>query len=119
MRFAAAALTGGALVGLRYWNELHWVPWPVQLGFLALVAVVVGAVVGPKGWLAALTAFLIGHALWIGIELGPSMPWAGSDVWGWEQWRDFLLMLSPTALGATLLGWLGGRLGRVRFGAGS
>lgn len=113
MRFVLAVLGGGALIAARYWNELDAVPWPIQLGFLSLVALAVGVVVGRRGWLAALGAFVTGHALWVAVELRPSLPWAASDVWGWEQWGIFLVTLVPTAAGAAVLGALGAWVGRL------
>ena len=113
MRFLLAVLGGGVLIGARYWNELDAVPWPIQLGFVALVALAVGFVVRQRGWLAALAAFVIGHALWVAVELRPSLPWAASDVWGWEQWSIFLVTLMPTAAGAMALGALGAWIGHA------
>ena len=94
-------------IGLRYWNELDGVPWPLQLSVVALVAFAVEFIAGRRGWLAALAAFVIGHAGWVVIELRPSLPWAASDVWGLDQWAVFMVTLVPTAFGAALLGLLG------------
>ena len=113
MRFLLAVLVGGMLIGAMYWNELDAVTWPLQLGFLSLVALAVGFVVGRRGWLAALAAFVVGHALWVAVELRPSLPWAASDVWAWEQWGIFLVTLVPTAAGAMILGALGAWLSRL------
>jgi hypothetical protein len=112
MRFLVPVVVGGVLIGLRYWNELNAVPWPIQLGFVAFVALAVGFVVGRRGWLAALAAFVIGHGLWVAVELRPSLPWSASDVWGWDQWGIFIVTLLPTALGAAVLGGLGGWIAR-------
>jgi hypothetical protein len=56
MRFLLAVEAGGGLIGLTYWNELDALPWPIRLGFMAVVAFAVGFAVGPRGWLAALAA---------------------------------------------------------------
>jgi hypothetical protein len=90
------------------------VPWPIQLGFKAFVAFVVGFVAMRRGWLAALAAFVIGHALWVAVELRPGPPWSGSDVWDWTQWWIFLITLLPTALGAAVLGAFGAWVGRIQ-----
>lgn len=108
----AIVAVAGTLIGLRYWNAIDAIPWPLQLGFVALVTFAVGFLVGRGGWLAALTAFVIGHALWVFIELRPSAPWA-SDVWGWEQMGIFLGTLVPTAIGAAILGGLGSWIRRA------
>jgi hypothetical protein len=100
MRFLLAVLGGSVLFAARYWNELDAVPWPIQLGFMSLVALAVGFAVGRRGWLAAFAAFVVGHALWVAVELRPSRPWAASDV--------------PTAAGAMILGALGAWVGRLR-----
>jgi len=107
MRQLVVVVVGGSLIGLRYWNTIDAVPWQLQLGFVALVTFAVGFATGPRGWLAALASFAIGHVLWIFLELRPSAPWAASDVWGWEQWGIFLVTLLPTAIGASVLGALG------------
>jgi hypothetical protein len=115
IRVVAAVLFGGVLMGLRCWNEVDAVHWAVQLAFVALVALVVGFVAGHGGWLPALTAFALGHALWVGVELRPSMPWAASDVWDWTQWRIFITTLLPTAFGAAILGAVGAWLRRLMW----
>ena len=107
MRFLLSVAIGGALISVVQWNEIDAIPWPVKIGFMVLVAFAVGFVVARRGWLAALAAFVVGQALWVAIELRPSMPWAASDVWGWDQWAIFVLTLLPTALGAAVLGGLG------------
>lgn len=111
MRSLLAVAVGGVLIGLVHWNEFDGLPWPLQLGFMAFAALAVGYVAGRRGWLAALAAFVVGNTLWVAVELRPSLPWAASDVWGWEQWSMFLVTLLPTAFGAAVLGWLGGRVG--------
>lgn len=113
MRFLLAVAGGSVLIGLRYWNEVDAVPWPVELGFMVFVAFAVGFVVEHRGWLAALAAFGIGHALWVAVELRPSLPWAASDNWGWDQWGIFVATLLPTAFGAAVLGGLGAWVSRV------
>jgi hypothetical protein len=114
VRFLLSVVVGGVMIALVYWNELDAVPWPIQLGLKAFVAFAVGFVVLRRGWLAALAAFVIGHALWVAVELRPSMPWAGSDVWDWTQWEIFLITLLPTALGAAVLGALGAWVRRLQ-----
>lgn len=118
MREFAIVVVGGGLIGLRYWNEIDAVPWPLHLGFMALVTFAAGFLTGRRGWLAALAAFVIGHALWVLVELRPSAPWAASDVWGWDQWGIFLFYLLPTAIGAALLGALGSWTRRAASGNG-
>jgi hypothetical protein len=113
MRFLFAVEFGGGLIALTYWNEVDAVPWPIRLGFMASIAFAVGFGVGRRGWLAALAAFIVGHVLWVAIELRPSAPWAASDVWGWTQWGIFLWTLLPTALGAAVIGGLGSWVRRL------
>lgn len=113
MRFLLAVEFGGGLIALTHWNELDAVPSPIRLAFVAFIAFAVGFGVGRRGWLAALAAFIVGHALWVAIELRPSAPWAPSDVWDWTQWGIFLGTLLPTALGAAVIGGLGGWVRRL------
>jgi hypothetical protein len=117
MRQLAVVVVGGSLIGLRYWNAIDAVPWPLQLGFVALVTFAVGFATGSRGWLAAVAAFAVGHVLWVLVELRPSPPWAASDVWGWEQWGIFLITLLPTAIGASVLGALGAWVRRAALPA--
>jgi hypothetical protein len=57
----------------------------IQFGVLALIAFLIGFVVRRNGWLWALAAYLIGLALWVVVELRPSLPWVPTDVGGtWE-----------------------------------
>jgi hypothetical protein len=112
-RFLISVVIGGCLIGLRYWNEIDSVHWLAQLSFIALVAFAVGFFAGRLGWLAALAASVIGHALWVGIELRPSLPWAATDVWDWAQWQIFLVTLLPTAFGAAVLGGIGEWAARI------
>ena len=114
MRFLVPVVVGGVFIGLRYWNELDAVPWPIQLGFVVFVALAGGFVVGRRGWLAALAAFVIGHALWVAVELRSSSPWSASDVWHWTQWGIFLTTLLPTAIGAAVLGARVARVASLR-----
>jgi len=112
-----AVLVGASLIGLRYWNELGFVHWSLQLAWVGIVATAIGFVTGRRGWAAALAAYAIGVALWVTIELRPSPPWAGADVWDWQQWGGFILTLTPVGLGAAVLGWVGSRLGHSRRSA--
>ena len=90
MRFLLVTAAGGVVFGLldgglRNNDGLRSVHPLILLGLLALVAFATGFAARRRGWLAALGAFVLGTALWVGIELRPSPPWAASDVWGWDS----------------------------------
>jgi len=118
MRFLLVTAAGGVVVGLldsglRNNDRLRGVHPLILLGLLALAACATGFAARRRGWLAALAAFVLGTALWVGIELRPSWPWMATDVWGWEQWGLFGLTMMPTALGATAFGAAGAWAARV------
>ena len=57
----------------------------LQLGAVALVALLIGFAVKRRGWLAAALAYAAGVGLWVVVELRPSPPWVPTDVGGtWE-----------------------------------
>ena len=112
MRFLLVTAAGGVVFGLldsalRNNDGLRSVHPLILLGLLALVAFATGLAARPRGWLAALAAFVLGTALWVGIELRPSPPWMASDVWGWDQWGMFGLTMMPTTLGVAAFGAVG------------
>jgi hypothetical protein len=94
---------------------VHWGLW---LAWTAIVAAGVGLFGRRYGWAAAFAAYVIGIALWVTIELRPPPPWAATDVWGWEQWRDFVLTKIPIGVGAAIFGWVGNHV-RSRRSAGA
>jgi hypothetical protein len=120
-RAAAAALAGAALVGIllsepgsewgvtRFLIAPLWVRSLVHLVPLALVAFAVGLAAAPRGALAAFAAFVLGTALWVGLQLKPSLPPGSSDVWGYDQWGSFILTMLPSAIGSAVIGAIASR----------
>ena len=107
---------GALLPQMPIYLALGLAPAPTY-ALIALLAFLVGAVVGHRGWLAAGAAYVIGVALWIALYLRPSPPWAPSDNWGIETWVGFALnqVLVPTVVAAGL-GALGSWTRRAMVG---
>ena len=67
----------------------------LHLGSIALIAFLVGFIVNRRGWLAASSAYLLGIALWVLIDLRPSPPWVPTDVEG-----TWVAVMIAAAIGA-------------------
>jgi hypothetical protein len=93
-----------------------WVEQILYLATLSLIAFLVGFVVMRRGWLAALAAYVLGVALYVGLYLRPSPPWAPSDVWGLETWISFILTLVPIGIGSAIVAGVGSWVARRRHG---
>jgi hypothetical protein len=111
LKSSLAVLVGGATVGalmpgMPAFELATRAPVPRALQVLA-VALVVGLVVGRRGWVAAAAAYGIGIALWIGLYLKPSPPWAPSDVWFLATWTSFGLTVLVGVLLFAVVGFAG------------
>ena len=124
VRFFAAVLIGGAafaalMPGMPAFELLSRasvlrVPSLVLVA-LVILALVIGLVIRRRGWLAAAAAYVVGIALWIGIYLRPSPPWAPSDVWHLETWITFVGMQLVSALLFAGIAYIGSRIARLAF----
>jgi hypothetical protein len=126
VRTQLATLAGAAAIG-TFLIQAHagvvrrvvspfpvWVEQLAYLATLSLIAFLVGFIVVRRGWLAALAAYVLGVALYVGLYLRPSPPWAPSDVWGLETWISFVLTMLPTTIGSAIVGGIGSWVGRKR-----
>ena len=84
-----------------------WADQLIYLATLSLVAFLVGFVVVRRGWLAALAAYVLGVALYVGFYLRPSPPWAPSDNWDLLTWTSFVLTILPLTIGSAIVGSIG------------
>ena len=122
MRFFAAVLIGGTafgtlMPGMPAFQRLSQAPG-LRVLSLVLVAVVIGMVVTRRGWLASATAYVTGIALWLGIYVHPSPPWAPSDNWSAMTWLYNVVGAGVAgALLCAILAYIGSRTERLVFRA--
>ena len=122
-RSLVAVFIGGGAVGLLMPGMagaqlLSQVPSWTRMASLILIPLLIGFAVGRRGWLAAAGAYVFGMAIWVGVHLRPSPPWAPSDVWFPETWILFIVgtVMTGTLLFA-MLGGIGSWLFRLRLNA--
>jgi len=118
VRFFSAVLVGGAafaalMPGMPAFDVLS--RWSVaRVAALVLVGLVIGLVHPHRGWLAAATAYIAGIALWLGVSVHPSPPWAPSDNWSLETWLSNVVGVAVAgAILFAFIAQLGSRLARV------